>query len=232
VLQVLQARIEHLGIDATTASSEVATQRFPSLVSLFRDLDLEPHQKTNIACATLALQKAAEHIRLQKSVDQLVPVLSQIQWPGRLQFLSLELLVSRTNPIHLDGAHNGQSAGVLGRFVDRKLRQNDQTVTWVISISQGKLWPEILEPLIRPGDSVAVVAFGPVEGMPWVRATDTDSLAAEIRTMPGVSSVESFGSDIPGAITWASKSANEGPLVIAGSLYLVSDIFRLLREKQ
>ncbi|QKX56382.1 uncharacterized protein TRUGW13939_03483 [Talaromyces rugulosus] len=232
VLQVLQARIQDLGIDATTASSDVATQKFPNLASLFRDLDLEPHQKTNIACATLALQKAAEHIQLKRSVDELVPVLSEIQWPGRLQFLSLEPLVSRTNPILLDGAHNGQSSGVLGQFVDRKLRQNDQCVTWVISISHGKLWPEILEPLIRPGDSVAVVAFGPVEGMPWVKATDTDSLASEIRTMPGVSSVESFGSDIPGAITWASGSANEGPLVIAGSLYLVSDIFRLLRGKQ
>ncbi|KAH8693149.1 dihydrofolate synthetase Fol3 [Talaromyces proteolyticus] len=232
VLRVLQSKIDELGINSTIATPDVAISRFPKLASLFRDLDLEPHQQTNISCATLALQKAFERIQLQKNVDDLVPMLSDIRWPGRLQFLSIESLVSRTNPVLLDGAHNGQSAAVLGRLVDRKLRQQSQSVTWVVSISHGKLWSDILESLIRPGDKVAVTAFGPVEGMPWVKATDTEMLATELRAALGVSNVESFGPDIHGAISWAASSANEGPLVIAGSLYLVSDIFRLLREKQ
>ncbi|OKL58981.1 hypothetical protein UA08_05762 [Talaromyces atroroseus] len=232
VLQVLQSRIQELGIDATMATQDIASRQFPSLVSLFRDLDLEPHQRTNIACATLALQKTLEQIKSPKTVDDLVPELSKIQWPGRLQLLSLKALVDRDEPVLLDGAHNVQSSNVLANFVNRKLRQQGLPVTWVVAVSQGKDLSELLQPLIHPGDNVAVVAFGPVDGMPWVKATDTATVAEHAKSIPGVGQVESFGADILSALAWASLSANQGPLAIAGSLYLVSDIFRLLRAKQ
>lgn len=232
VLQVLQSRIKELGIDSTVATSDIATQRFPKLVSLFNDLDLEPHQRTNIACATLALQKAFEQTQSPFKVDDLVPSLSKIEWPGRLQLLSVKSLVDRAEPVLIDGAHNGQSANVLAGFVNRKLRQQGVPVTWVVAVSHGKDLSEILQPLLHPGDNAAVVTFGPVDGMPWVKATDPERVVEHISSMPGIGKVESFGADIIPALTWASQTAGQGPLVIAGSLYLVSDIFRLLRSKE
>jgi dihydrofolate synthase len=232
VLKVLQSRIQELGIQATEATPDLASRRFPRLASLFNNLDLEPHQRTNISCATLALQKAFEQIKSPKTVDDLIPVLSSIEWPGRLQLLSVKALVDREEPVLLDGAHNVQSSSVLANFVNRKLRQPSLPVTWVVAVSQGKDLSELLQPLIHPGDNVAVVAFGPVDGMPWVKATDAATVAEHAKSIPGVGQVESFGADIVSGLSWASHLANQGPLVIAGSLYLVSDIFRLLRAKQ
>jgi hypothetical protein len=46
----------------------------------------------------------------------------------------------------------------------------------------------------------------------------------------GLEEVKSFGSDIEGALKHAVDVAGEHPVVAAGSLYLVSDIFRLLKK--
>jgi folylpolyglutamate synthase len=89
----------------------------------------------------------------------------------------------------------------------------------------------ILGLLLRPGDQVAAARFGPVDGMPWVQATDP----AELLQLAGQHGAEAAGlhnagDDVKDALTWASKSAGDKPLVIAGSLYLVSSVLRLLRE--
>ena len=39
-----------------------------------------------------------------------------------------------------------------------------------------------------------------------------------------------FGRDVVGGLKRASEIANEGPLVVAGSLYLVGSVLRALRE--
>ncbi|KAL1968783.1 hypothetical protein VTN77DRAFT_1144 [Rasamsonia byssochlamydoides] len=232
VLHVLQSRIRELGIDAAVAHPDTMGQRIPELAHLFKELDLEPHQKANMSCAVAALQKALEQIRPEKKAEDLLPTLSHIRWPGRLQQVSLRPLVAREEPVLLDGAHNGQSADVLGKYVDRRLRQSGQRVTWIVAASHGKNISEILEPLIRPGDNVAVVGFGPVDGMPWVRAADTTHLSGYVQSIQGIAAVKNFDTDILGAMTWASTIADGGPLVIAGSLYLVSDVLRLLRDKR
>ncbi|EED23676.1 dihydrofolate synthetase Fol3 [Talaromyces stipitatus ATCC 10500] len=215
VLQVIQSRIKELGIDATIATPDIASRRFPRLVSLFNDLDLEPHQRTNIACATLALQKAFEQTQYHLNVDDLVPRLSKIEWPGRLQLLSMRPLINREEPVLIDGAHNGQSANVLAGYVNRKLRRQGVPVTWVIAVSHGKDLSEILQPLMQSGDNAAIVAFGPVDGMPWVKATDTERVAEHIKSISNIGKVEAFGTDILSALTWASQSAKQGPFVIA-----------------
>lgn len=232
VLQVIQARAQELAIDATIADSNTVGQKIPTLARIFEELQSEPHQRANMACAVLAVQKALTQILRENSIDDLLPILSRIRWPGRLQDITVRPLVPREEPVLIDGAHNSQSADVLGKYVDRKLRQSGRSVTWTIAMSDGKNSSEILEPLIQPGDNVAIVAFGPVDGMPWVKAMDTIQLTEHIQSIRGVAQVKSFGPDIPRAMRWASEIAKGGPWVIAGSLYLVSDIFRLLRENQ
>ena len=155
-----------------------------------------------------------------------------MQWPGRLQNITIQPLVARKEPILLDGAHNTQSAEVLGEYVERRLRPLHQRITWVIAASRGKDLTELFHAFIKPGDNVATTAFGPVDGMPWVKAADTKEVATCVQSIPEIQQVKSFAKDIPAAINWASDVANGGPLVVAGSLYLVSDVLRLLREAQ
>ena len=230
VMRTIQTRIQELGIESVFTLPDVLDSQPQALTKVFRSLDLQPHQRTNMRCAVLGLQFAMPEIRPELEIDNLIPELSKVEWPGRLQNIVLEPLVSRNKPILLDGAHNTQSAEVLRQYVDDKLRPSNGSVTWVISASRGKDLEGLFGKLIRPGDNVATTSFGPVDGMPWITATDATELATSVRSIHGIGQVKEFEGDLHAAIDWGSGVARNGPLVVAGSLYLVSDVFRLLRE--
>lgn len=232
VIRTIQTRIKELGLYSVFTLPDVLDIQPPALTGVFKALDLQPHQRTNMRCAVLGLEIAMSQIRPEFDVDSLIPEIAKVEWPGRLQNIVLEPLVPRREPILLDGAHNAQSAEVLRQYVDSKFRPLRRRVTWVISASQGKDLNSLFGKLIKPGDNVAVTAFGPVHGMPWVKATDTCEMAMRFRAVHGIGEVEEFGGDLHAAINWGCSVANGGPLVIAGSLYLVSDVFRLLRDAQ
>ncbi|KAJ5570483.1 uncharacterized protein N7459_009913 [Penicillium hispanicum] len=232
VIETLSNRVRELGVEATFISPEEAGEQLPPLADLFRELDLEHHQKENMCCAIAALRLALPKVRPGADAFSLVPHLADVKWPGRLETLSLQPLVPRDEAVLLDGAHNPQSADVLGLYVDRKLRPQSANVTWVIAASSGKDLAGVFRSIIKPGDNVATVEFGLVDGMPWVMPTNAAELASTISSIPEIGRVGSFEGDLFPGIKWASEVAQGGPLVIAGSLYLISDVHRLLREAQ
>ncbi|OAX80838.1 hypothetical protein ACJ72_04820 [Emergomyces africanus] len=254
---VVQAVLEDVARETHTpliiTSPATITQKFPDLAKLFMSLNIEPHQQANIACAITALQQ--KHVLPTFAISQSLPNLFQYipktPRPGRLQEISLQDVIARKQPALLDGAHNPQSAQALCSYVDRRLRNqpdnsrnsngfNDRhgkSVTWIIAASQGKDTQELFSCLLKPGDSVAVVEFGPVDGMPWVRCVETAELLSVVRSdsMPHLQRSEGFGGDLLSGLKWADEISKKldddgGPLVIAGSLYLVSDVLRLLDE--
>lgn len=232
VITTLQSRIRELNLRGDFVHPDAVKSQAPSLARIFEKLDLLPHQRANMYCAVSALQLALPKLRPGLDVDSLLPHLSEVKWPGRLQDIALKPLVARKEPILLDGAHNAQSAQVLGEYVERKLRTQRKNVTWVIAASRGKDLTELFGAFIKPGDNVATTAFGPVDGMPWVKAVDPTELATCVQSFSDIQNATAFGKNIPAAINWASEAANGGPLVIAGSLYLASDVLRLLRDAQ
>ncbi|OOF97768.1 hypothetical protein ASPCADRAFT_205026 [Aspergillus carbonarius ITEM 5010] len=232
VIRTLEDRIKELKIDAIYTRPDAPDNHSPSLSQLFATLDLQPHQRANMSCAVSALKLALLRFRPEIDVDALVPQLSKVEWPGRLQKIALRPLAAREEPVLLDGAHNSQSAEVLGEYVDRKLRPQGGNVTWVIAASRGKDIVSLFHSIIKAGDRVAITAFGPVDGMPWVKANDPEEVASCVQSIAGIGNVQTFGDNIPAAINWACEEARDGPLVIAGSLYLASDVLRLLREAQ
>lgn len=231
VIKTLEARIAELGLKSDFVHPDTVDKQSPTLRRIFEKLDLLPHQQANLCCAVSALQLALPQLRPGLDVHTLLPHLSEVGLPGRLQKITLEPLVAREEPVVLDGAHNPQSAEVLGEYVERKLRSQQQNVTWVVAASRGKDLAGLFSKLVKPGDNVVTTAFGPVDGMPWVKAADPAELAACVQSIPSVQQVKTGNNTgIPDALKWACDAANGGPLVIAGSLYLVSDVLRLLRE--
>ncbi|KAI9696938.1 MAG: folylpolyglutamate synthase [Candelina mexicana] len=192
--------------------------------------DYEEHQKANIYCAFQALRIALEHKHPDIDPWILVSALQDVQWPGRLQTISIKRLTGRVDGVLIDGAHNAQSARILGSFVDRRLRQTGQNVTWVLAASQGKAIRDILCPLIKPDDHVVAVEFGTVDGMPWVQPAAATEILENIKEKSGSGLRMSAFKDVMGALSWATETAAGGPLVVAGSLYLVSDVMRLFGE--
>lgn len=222
VLQVIQQHAEETG-----TSLRVADPSSNELVSELAD-ELEPHQQQNLACAHEAFKLIFPQ---SASTHSLASAVRSMVWPGRLQTLSIETVTGRRANVVLDGAHNPQSAEVLAAYVDKYLRKMSGTgVTWVLAASAGKDIQEILQLVLRPEDSVVTVEFGPVDGMPWVKAMDANAIV-EVARRIGVAHADKQepATDVAAALRNASVKAGDGPLVIAGSLYLVSDVLRLLR---
>ena len=76
-----------------------------------------------------------------------------------------------------------------------------------------------------------------MDGMPWVKAMGSEKVGRAAKAVLGEESTSNedvadwaFGRDVVGGLKRASEIANEGPLVVAGSLYLVGSVLRALRE--
>ncbi|KAI6897729.1 hypothetical protein D0869_15832 [Hortaea werneckii] len=167
---------------------------------------------------------------------------ASVTFAGRQQQIDLAPLISRPKTILLDGAHNGQSAQALAECVDTQLRHSAhspslQPITWIIAASDSKDIRELLATLLKGGDRVFAVEFGSVDGMPWVKAMPAAQIAEAVRVLAQergeLIETHECGSRLLDAIRTATfQAGDQGPLVIAGSLYLVGDTMRLLRDHQ
>lgn len=163
-----------------------------------------------------------------------------VKFPGRQQSISIESLTGRQANIILDGAHNAQSAQALAKYVTQQFgapgEASRQPVTWVVAASDSKDVREIVEPLLNGGDSIVAVEFGPVDGMPWVNAMPAAKIEAVVAQLAQERkrhmATHSCGAKVKDALQEAVRLAGNGPLVVAGSLYLVGDVFRLLRHSE
>ncbi|KAI1274554.1 folylpolyglutamate synthase-like protein [Xylaria sp. FL0933] len=222
VLDVVRSQADSLDVNLRLA--ELPSKGFGGKLSE----QLERHQQQNLLCAYEAFHLAYPSHAM--SMDELLRGGANAVWPGRLQPVNIEKITGRTKPILLDGAHNPQSADVLSAFVEKRLRVHGKPVTWVLSASAGKDISEILKLLLRNGDSVAAVEFGPVDGMPWVRPTRSATILQTIDNIGiSISAWQDAQDDVVKALDWASEISHDGPLVVAGSLYLVSDVLKSLR---
>ncbi|KAI1370499.1 FolC bifunctional protein [Hypoxylon crocopeplum] len=224
VLDVLQKHADETGstIQFTDFESDPLVEKLRG--------KLEPHQRQNLACAHQAFRLA--YPQRSSSIDILASAAKDMVWPGRLQWLSIEKITGRNENVLLDGAHNPQSAEVLAGFVEKHLRSLNRPITWVLAATQGKDVSEMLKMLLRDGDSAAAVEFGPVDQMPWVKPNNSATILEAVgKCGITVSSQFDASTDVCSALDWASRAADGGPLVIAGSLYLVSDIFNMMASK-
>ncbi len=217
-----------------SAGSLIKVPQYGTHDSRLRDFlaknSLEPHQRVNLHCAFEAVKEALRHLHPQQNPLDLLQAAVEAPWRGRLQKQSIESLTGRKEDVLVDGAHNGQSAAILGSYVNDKLRHGAQCVTWVLAASRGKDLKELLHPLVRNGDNVVAVEFGPVDGMPWVQPASSGEILDMLRRGQELGEHFDAGVNVLDALQWSSKTANGGPLVVAGSLYLVSDVLRVLRD--
>lgn len=225
VRKVVEDYAKEIGTDVILSSTE------SSFLDGLSEEDFEPHQWQNLACAYTAFHFA--YAKPESPLHRLLPAIQNLQWAGRLQTLDIRSVTGRRELVLLDGAHNPQSAEVLGSYVDSKLRKGASKVTWVIAASKGKELEGILKPLLHSGDCVAAVKFVPADRMPWTAAMATqDILAAAAACDIDTTQLHDSDSDLSGALRWAATVSAGGPMVIAGSLYLVSDVLRLLRDAE
>jgi folylpolyglutamate synthase/dihydrofolate synthase len=162
----------------------------------------------------------------------MLDAIAQTHVPGRLDAINLHSVTGIDQSALLDGAHNSQAIETIAPSLQR-LRHDGKGICWVLASSKGKDPKELFGSLLSPGDSVAAVEFGPVAGMPWKAPTPSEQIsqsAGFLSQYGGI--VRDFGPDVKSALTWTAELAasQKQPVVILGSVYLVSDVLRLLDD--
>ncbi|KAI3392670.1 hypothetical protein diail_5310 [Diaporthe ilicicola] len=218
VLQVIKDHARDVGAEVIFPSemsglkSSLSRERF------------EPHQIQNITNALEAFRRACPEEDV--TLDRWMATIKQTRLPGRLQKVRIP---PKGREILLDGAHNVQSAEVLAGYVNKQLRPGGQPVIWILAASQGKDVSGILEVIIQSNDLATAVRFGPVDGMPWVRPQEPKEIMGAARRCGAVTFESGGTADVGETLRLAVEKC--GPVVVAGSLYLVSDVLRWLRDQ-
>ena len=233
VTEVLKATADCVGATPFIRVPQDTCIEHGPLLHSSRMEDLEKHQQTNLCLAFEAVKQVMSQLRPSAEpaeLQYLAHAIRDTAPPGRLQAISIEPITGRAQNILLDGAHNIQSAEVLDSYVSRHIRREGSPVTWVVAFSEGKDIRAILSSLIRQHDNVVAVEFGPVDGMPWVKAASADEILRISRVLGVHGEILIVADNLDDALHAASNVSMGGPLVIAGSLYLASDVLRLLRR--
>jgi folylpolyglutamate synthase len=210
------------------------------------------HQLDNLALAVSAvsavlMNPAWTAIRGRFTNEGIARGIRSVQWPGRLSFHALD------SPLLLvlaDGAHNPASAKTLAAYISHLATlHRDSTpsrpisLTYILALSHSppKTPRETLAPLLpfnapqglQVDVSVALLPFTPPEGMPWVKAVPPTELQEAVNSLMPEVKTWVDATETPGglrrALDWAAtqRGDRDGLVVLAGSLYLVADFYRL-----
>jgi folylpolyglutamate synthase/dihydrofolate synthase len=216
-----------------------------------------PFQRDNAVLAIVAVKEALKSTNQEIKDEMILDELGKkrVTAPGRLQWMRVEpvfgsqssLRKAPRKEILIDGAHNPDAAKALNEFVwparkkwlEVNQRENIKppkgiwNVTWVLAMTEGKDASQFLKTILRAGDNVITTAFGPVDGMPWVKPMDPKALLKAAQSAQR--NITGFAMPETGALRalFAAKhlsaaSENHNPIVLTGSLYFVGDFHREL----
>lgn len=181
--------------------AESAGVRFP--LSLPGEIQL-----TNTAVAIATLQQ----LRLQGwqiSDEAIIAGMANTRWPGRLQWVHW-----RQHPLLIDGAHNVAAARGLRQYVDS---QQLSQVHWLMGMLSTKDHQDILEILLKPGDTLSLM---PVPGHSSAEPQALTALAKIV--CPQLKRCQCFPSlDKALEDAFRPESETSSMQVLCGSLYLV-----------
>lgn len=180
------------------------------------------YQLVNVATAVAAVQAVAELPNLAWA-DRLTPEavkegIETTRWPGRLDWLEVE-----GRQILLDGAHNPASIQELQSYL---ASLPPRPTTLVCSVSAPRDPSLLLDPLLggqtqKSIRQVIAVPFTIPEGMPWVKPVELSTIVEHAQKLH-------VKAHKAATVAEAIQGAPPGRLVICGSLYLVSDVYRLV----
>lgn len=231
---------------ATTATSSSSSGDNSSIIT---QLSLPGnHQLDNLSVA-LTILHAIRHDTRAKQIQPLLERLTDTaiqqgvascQWEGRCSWVHyVENRQGESHSFLVDGAHNSDSANVLRDYIDSLSIEGDDNLKprfrFIVSLSasQGKSIDSVLSPLLRRGDEIELVEFTtPVQGMPWIKTVPRDEVAQVAGQLLGKEAVIIGGVGEDGVRNALRNAKGSGRLaVVCGSLYLVADVYRLLRDE-
>lgn len=198
------------------------------------------HQLDNLSTALGVIERIQEQGEFSShiTVESIRRGVANARWPGRLDYILSTREGTQPHTILADGAHNAASSTALRQYIST-LSLTKPSISFIVALSHSppKTPLDTLGPLICRGDHVAVVSFSPVADMPWVAPEDIRNLQTVCQELVGsdgeIWSSEVIDSDahsnyghLLAALDWASRRSDL--IVVAGSLYLIADLYRMV----
>lgn len=179
---------------------------------VFRPGLLGDHQARNAAIAIAALNVLKEKwLPLKK--EKIIEGIERVRWEGRLE------KISEKPEVFIDGAHNEEGARALRRFIEKK---RPEKLMLIFSILKDKDIRRVTRQLFPLATKVFLTSI------PFSRAAapeEIDKLGRDLKA-PTV-----IVPDCLEALQLARQEAGEkGVVLISGSLYLVGEIKKRLKE--
>jgi dihydrofolate synthase/folylpolyglutamate synthase len=175
------------------------------------------HQAANVAVADAVLDALEVAGAAATTPEQRRAGYAAVVWPGRLELIDVD-----GHEVLLDGAHNPAGAATLARALDdlRSFLAGDGPVTLVTATMADKDVDGIIAALRQSqalhGARVVCTAVNAVRALP------AEALAARWRALAPATPV-TIEAD-PSAALDAALAMATGPIVVAGSLYLVGAV--------
>lgn len=175
---------------------------------------LGPHQLINSALAIATLQILQQQ-GWTLTREQIIAGMGKTVWQGRLQWTTW-----RNQPLLIDGAHNPAGAKMLRQYLDSSSAAA-KPIAFVIGMIAGKDHGDVLRELLRSGNRLYLV---PVPNSTPADLTQLAQIAWEV--CPELKDCQ-IHSDVIAGLNAAQAEANEGAIVLCGSLYLIGHFLGL-----
>ncbi|KAF5389276.1 hypothetical protein D9757_003428 [Collybiopsis confluens] len=204
------------------------------------------HQLDNVGLAAFIISTAVSHpscaeqgLRFRITPEVVARGISSVSWPGRLSF---HWVKNHKLLVLADGAHNPASSATLGHFLSDYCASSGIlrfTLTYILSLSHSPpktplqtlspILPPVFPPNVHADVRVAALEFTPPDGMPWVKSVASSELCSVVRDLcPQAELWNRSKSNLSEALKWAADCSEPHLVVVAGSLYLVADFYRIL----
>lgn len=174
---------------------------------------LGKHQLLNCSVVVFAAEELmGQGIAIKK--EHIQNALSKVKWPGRLEIMKNKPLVV------IDGAHNIDGIKKLAESVDMYFSYKNLVL--ILGILADKQVKEMINAIVPKASKV--IAVTPHSD----RAELAEELAEEIRNInPNVEVIEDYEKAYVDALSYCGE---EDMLLISGSLYMIGDMRRIIRN--
>lgn len=149
------------------------------------------------------------------------------KWIGRLQTVKIP---GKNLTVLVDGSHNENAAIELANHLEVST-ERAKGIIFVVGFTKGKSIDSLLKHTITKNDIVYPTSFSQPEGMPWITPAAPEGITKVANKY--TDDLQPYGNleDILSRISGIKENGDRRPVVIFGSLYLVSDVLRLVQAK-
>lgn len=203
---------------AETIESTTSLQRF-RFRNVYRTVEeitiplVGEHQVKNAATAMMTLEVLRQFYATVLEDEDVLAGFAGVRWPGRLE------KVGDRPQIWLDGAHNPEGAAALAAFLAKQATY--RRLYLLVSVMEDKVVEQVLRPLVPLADGVVVTQAD------QPRAMKAKRLAELVRSFTSAE-VETAETPEEGLDRLKQRASADDLILVTGSLFLVSDIRKLL----